>query len=196
MKYRSGTELTSTAEVVHPDSLRYLVRDRIPATSVAAVPAAQAYRRVLDDAGSNKGLNGDGTSFLRRDAIDRRIVGEVENTTGRIIDHPSQVGGWLRIDPGTPCPDSDHDGMPDAWEKAFGFDPADPSDGSRDADGDGYTNLEEYLNGTRPLTKDGREAGPAPERGNGGEMMTRLEARGAYDSPGRAGSAPVRKAER
>jgi hypothetical protein len=36
--------------------------------------------------------------------------------------------------------------MPDAWETAHGLDPKDASDGSKDRDGDGYTNVEEYLN--------------------------------------------------
>ena len=41
---------------------------------------------------------------------------------------------------------TDHDGMPDAWERANKLDPSDPADGSRDDVGDGYTNLERYLN--------------------------------------------------
>ena len=41
--------------------------------------------------------------------------------------------------------------MPDPWEQKYGFNPADPSDDSKDADGDGYTNIEEFLNGTNPL---------------------------------------------
>lgn len=41
--------------------------------------------------------------------------------------------------------DTDHDGMPDDWERQKGLDPGDPSDGSKDRDGDGYTNMEEYL---------------------------------------------------
>ena len=46
--------------------------------------------------------------------------------------------------------DTDSDGMPDAWETAFGFNPNDPSDAHQDADGDGLTNLQEYLAGTDP----------------------------------------------
>jgi hypothetical protein len=38
--------------------------------------------------------------------------------------------------------------MPDDWEKRYGFDSNDPADRNGDADGDGYTNLEEYLNDT------------------------------------------------
>jgi hypothetical protein len=40
--------------------------------------------------------------------------------------------------------------MPDDWERKFRFDPDDPADGNGDSDADGYTNLEEYLNSTKP----------------------------------------------
>ena len=103
------------------------------------------------DSGANRRIGCDGTSSDRRDAIDARIVNDVRNGTGRIIDDPAQVGGWLTIEPATPCPDLDHDAMPDAWERRYGFSPDDPSDGPGDADGDGYTNIEEFLNGTRPV---------------------------------------------
>ena len=46
--------------------------------------------------------------------------------------------------------DPDGDGMPDWWEKKYGLNPDDPSDAAKDKDGDGYTNLEEFLNGTDP----------------------------------------------
>jgi outer membrane protein assembly factor BamB len=41
--------------------------------------------------------------------------------------------------------DSDGDTMPDAWEVQFKLDPNNPSDAIEDPDGDGYTNLDEYL---------------------------------------------------
>jgi hypothetical protein len=37
--------------------------------------------------------------------------------------------------------------MPDDWEKSHGLNPADASDANKDSVGDGYTNLERYLNG-------------------------------------------------
>ena len=40
--------------------------------------------------------------------------------------------------------DDDNDGMPDSFETANGFDPFDPADAGEDADGDGFTNLEEF----------------------------------------------------
>lgn len=44
--------------------------------------------------------------------------------------------------------DDDDDGMPDQFEIDNGLDPLDPSDANEDADGDGSTNLEEFLAGT------------------------------------------------
>lgn len=48
-------------------------------------------------------------------------------------------------------PDDDNDGIPDQWEIDYGFDPFNYSDAFLDADNDGYSNLEEYLNNTNPL---------------------------------------------
>ena len=63
-----------------------------------------------------------------------------------IIDSQTDVGGWPDLK-ACPAPlDSDQDGMPDAWETAHGLNPADASDAAGDRDGDGYTNIEEYIN--------------------------------------------------
>jgi hypothetical protein len=50
-----------------------------------------------------------------------------------------------------PCPaaDGDHDGLPDLWEALNGLDPLDTEDGAADFDGDGHSNLQEYLAGTQ-----------------------------------------------
>lgn len=50
------------------------------------------------------------------------------------------------LETGNPVIDSDGDGMPDQWEVDNGFAPNDSADGAQDADNDGYTNLEAYLN--------------------------------------------------
>jgi hypothetical protein len=65
---------------------------------------------------------------------------------GIIIDCTNNAGGWPVLASGTPPVDSDHDGMPDEWELAVCLDPNSPSDANTDRDGDGYTNIEEYIN--------------------------------------------------
>jgi hypothetical protein len=66
-----------------------------------------------------------------------------------IITDISQVGGYPEYN-GTPYVDSDHDGMPDAWEKKNGLNANDASDAKEDLNKDGYTNIEEYINGVNP----------------------------------------------
>ena len=60
-----------------------------------------------------------------------------------------QVGGYPRY-AGEPVKDSDRDGMPDEWETTYGLDPNDPSDAAKDCNGDGYMNIEKYINGLDP----------------------------------------------
>jgi hypothetical protein len=70
------------------------------------------------------------------------------------------------VDAGAPYPDTDivlpvdgdHDHMGDAWETDNGLDPA-RDDSAEDADGDGFTNIEEYLLGTDPTASAGKDAG-------------------------------------
>lgn len=113
---------------------------------VATDSAQTAYEQVLRHSGA---------VLPRRDSVDQRIIAEVqsgETTYGNgIINTPADVGGWPDYRGGIAPVDGDHDGMPDAWERRHGFDATDPADGIRDSDEDGYTNLEEYLNGTDPL---------------------------------------------
>lgn len=100
-----------------------------------------------------------GATLPRRDAVDQRVTkmvrtGEVSTGNGIIL-HPDDVGGYpeYAFKPEDVPADTDKDGMPDAWEKEHNLDAASAEDGSLDSDGDGYTNVEEYLNGTNPQEK-------------------------------------------
>lgn len=117
-----------------PEVYRSLTRFAAP--PITASSALEAYEAVLASAGA---------VAPARDAADARIVADVRNGTGRIIDTPAEVGGYPQLAPGAPPADSDHDGMPDDWETERGLDPGDPSDANGDHDGDAYTNIEEYL---------------------------------------------------
>lgn len=63
-----------------------------------------------------------------------------------IITDIAQMGGYPEYK-GEPYKDSDNDGMPDEWEIANGLNPNDPTDANKDCTGDGYTNIEKYING-------------------------------------------------
>lgn len=46
--------------------------------------------------------------------------------------------------------DSDQDGMPDSWEVQYGLNPNDPTDATKDLNGNNKTNLQEFKDGTNP----------------------------------------------
>ncbi len=104
------------------------------AEAAAETPAA-AFHRERQRAGPRR----------VRDGVDARIVAGVRDRSARINDSVAQAGGWPDLERGEPWLDTDADGMPDDWEAAHGLDPADPADGPADRDGDGYTNLEDWL---------------------------------------------------
>lgn len=130
------------------------------------MPAEEAYQYVLRNVGA---------TIPKRDEVDQRIIrqvrtGEINNTEGEIVDTGSefvdrrlpadsykrgiimdisQVGGYPEYNGGS-YDDADSDGMPDSWEEKYGLDPNDPSDSNGDINGDGYTNIEKYINGIDP----------------------------------------------
>ncbi|MBJ6110529.1 T9SS type A sorting domain-containing protein [Hymenobacter sp. BT523] len=100
-------------------------------------------------------LQGAGCSLPVRDPLDQRIVQDVQNRTGAIIDvqggFPAKtpistsIVAWPVLSCGAAPVDSDHDGMPDAYELNNGLAPLNPADRQFIA-ANGYTNLENYLN--------------------------------------------------
>lgn len=97
--------------------------------------ALQAYESVLTKAGAS----------LRRDAVDTRVVNDVRNGTGKIINSQVDVGGWP-VYSGTPAADADNDGIPDTWETEHGLNPNEFADAKATTLAAPYTNLEVYLN--------------------------------------------------
>jgi len=79
-----------------------------------------------------------------RDQTDDRVIEDVYDNTGTLIDSQSEVGGVGALNAGEAITDSDGDGMPDVFETAYGTNP-NSADNNGDIDGDGYTNLENYL---------------------------------------------------
>jgi hypothetical protein len=90
-------------------------------------------------------------------AADLSAVGYADNVIETIIDmtgkgiisNIEQVGGYPEYQ-GEPYADADGDGMPDDWETKNGLNPFHSLDAAGDLNGDGYTNIEEFLNGRDP----------------------------------------------
>ncbi len=156
----------------HEEAVKYFdqvrARTPFPMADVRIMPASEAFEWVLDHAGA---------TIPKRDEVDTRIVkqartGVIEYREGLdakdskyvkrrlpadsykkgIITDISQVGGYPEYN-GTPYTDSDSDGMPDWWEEKHGLNPNDPADANGDINGDGYTNIEKFINGINPETK-------------------------------------------
>ncbi len=111
-----------------------------------------AYDKVLEYAGAS----------IVRDMVDSRVIDDVINGTGAIIDDEDEVGSWPVYETYDERADTDMDGMWDQWEIDNGLDPNDSSDRNGDADDDGYTNLEEYLDEVitmEPVSVEDRYAG-------------------------------------
>jgi len=133
-----------------------------PIAPVKTEPAEDVFETVLDNVGAN---------YPKLDSVDARLVHEARTGVATyegiyktvhsvpdpslisgIIDSQSEVGGWPVLKSTAAPPDSDHDGMPDAWELSHNLNPYDSSDASL-VDASGYTMIEEYINGlVSPVT--------------------------------------------
>lgn len=144
--YAGATALLATAKLTAPIATLPTIRTQT---------AEAAFLSVLDSAGA---------ILPCRDTIDRRIARETRTgtatfegptygaVTGTGISHPSgiidkltDVGGMPAYNSTAAPTDSDHDGMPDAYETAKGLNPNNAADRNT-VTANGYTNLEIYLN--------------------------------------------------
>ncbi len=153
-----------------PEQLAFMrATEPNPMPYVTITSAEEAFRHVMEDCGAR---------FPKRDKVDKRLFRQIK--TGKvyynrkadkkeyyqfqyrrlpadsyhlgIITDIDQVGGYPKYY-GHPYQDTDMDGMPDRWEKKYGLDPNNPSDAVKDCSGDGYTNIEKYINGIDPTRK-------------------------------------------
>ncbi|MCY1721999.1 pectate lyase [Prolixibacteraceae bacterium Z1-6] len=127
-----------------------------PSMPINQQTAKEAFELVLKNAGA---------TLPKRDPIDTRICKEAKggfatfegssykqnksladrSKKSGIIDSQADVGGWPELKSSTAPVDTDHDGMPDSWEKKNGLNANDAADRNKVAE-NGYTMLEKYLN--------------------------------------------------
>ncbi len=101
--------------------------------------AAEAFDWIVRNAGSTLPV---------RDAVDNFLIGELTSLglKGATITSEGELptGGPGMIYKGNKLPDTDGDGMPDAWEETHGTDSKVRDDGVIGTDG--YSNIEKYIN--------------------------------------------------
>jgi pectate lyase len=139
---------TNSFSVTDPCAVpSYFVATPFATPLITATSAETALTQVLLDAGATVRVEADGSFTPNRDANDQRVLDDIANGTGSIIESFAEFPGWPTLASGTAPADSDADGMPDTWEDEQCLDLL-VADGNGDDDGDVYTNVEEYLNGT------------------------------------------------
>jgi hypothetical protein len=117
-----------------------------PAELITTHAALDAYELVLKLVGAS----------FQRDSVDQRIINEVKNRTGRIIDvqggfpagttYEISKVAWPVLKSTAALVDTDKDGIPDAWETKNGLNANDSSDASLANIQKHYSNIEVYLN--------------------------------------------------
>ncbi|TLP70632.1 hypothetical protein [Maribacter sp. ACAM166] len=126
--YPAGIFTSITANDLDP----YIFNEPYHTSDYAPTPASGL---------ENKILAGVGASLPVRDAVDTKVINHYINGDG--IRNANRT--FPTIAGGNPYLDTDKDGISDQWEDANGLDKNDIADGSLDRDGNGYTNLEEFL---------------------------------------------------
>lgn len=143
---------TENGDEIGPLPTRFRRFSPLPVAGVAIIasPVTDLEALMLQTVGASQRLDCNGNWVTNRDFVDSRLINEYKEGKGIIPKTENDVGGFPIVAAGIPCFDSDHDGIPDAWEIAHGLDPNNASDGALLA-ANGYTNLENYLNGGPPL---------------------------------------------
>lgn len=115
--------------------------------SVTVQSAKDAYSDILQNVGC---------SLPKRDTLDMRILRNVVERTGRMIDvqggyphgtaYEATMSAWPALQ-SLPAPaDKDKDGIPDEWELKNGLNPTDAADATAYKLSKVYTNIEVYIN--------------------------------------------------
>ena len=128
--------LTATIVKLKRPEAGYFSATPFDTAAISKTPARTAFRHVLTSAGAS----------LVRDSVDARIVNDVRNRTGSIINSQADVGGWPVLASAPARLDTDNDAIPDTWERRHRLNPRDASDANLDRNTNGYPDIEDWLN--------------------------------------------------
>lgn len=125
-----------------------IVNNAFPAEAIPEQSAVDAYNCILQCGGA---------SFPKRDTMDQRIINNVKNRTGKIVDvqggyphgtaYDQTKNAWPSLQSLPALADTDKDGMPDEWEKKKRLNISNDADAKEYTLDKNYTNIEVYING-------------------------------------------------
>jgi pectate lyase len=108
-----------------------------PAPAVTATTMTTAY--------ASQVVAGAGATRPFRDSVDQKMASDYASGTGGYRQNAKYPADFPTYQNLAAPADSDNDGMPNTWESSNGLNPS-VDDSASDKDGDGYTNIEAYLN--------------------------------------------------
>jgi hypothetical protein len=139
-----GVVMNNGSEV---DKEKAKMKQPFPALMITTQSATEAYDAVLKTVGA---------SLPVRDTLDQRIINDVKNRTGNLIDvqggyphgtaYEQTINAWPMLNATAPKKDADKDGMPDEWEIKNKLNPSDAVDAAGYTLHKQYTNIEIYIN--------------------------------------------------
>ncbi len=100
--------------------------------SFNSVPSLEAYNYVLNNVGA---------TLPKRDAIDARIINDVKNGTGRVINNADEIGGFIPIKE-----ERRIFKIPNEWLTEYNLNSMSETDIVKGGEFDGYTVIEAYIN--------------------------------------------------
>jgi hypothetical protein len=136
--FGAGNDLPADFQGVFDAPEETVLAHPLPFAPVTTHTAAEACELVLAQGGATKPA---------RDAITAYVAETVRTRTGFVPGTPDDWpgGGFAVYAPAAAPEDANHNGMPDAWERARGLDPATCRADGRDLD-PRYDNIEVYFN--------------------------------------------------
>ncbi|HEY0733707.1 MAG TPA: hypothetical protein VGD69_02275 [Herpetosiphonaceae bacterium] len=140
--YEHGTVVEGLTTVRGDPQMVYASARFAPYSMRVEQTAQDAYERIVQDVGATRPV---------RDRVEQRIINNLRNRQGTFLNGTDLE--WPSLALGPIAVDADADGMADAWElQWFGtLSRGTPTDSRGDFDRDGYTDVEEYLNGSDPV---------------------------------------------
>ena len=154
-----GLSANGAAHATLPSSASYTVESQ--AFASGGVQATSSGYSLSGTVGQSSALGaGSSASYALAPGFQSTLDGDGDDYPNHLDAFPSDPTEWVDTDGDTignnADTDDDNDGMPDAYEDSFvGLDPL-VDDAAGDIDGDGFSNLEEYIAGTDPTLESSR----------------------------------------